>query len=254
MTIQLQRPLVFFDLETTGLDIATDRIVEISYQKLYPNGNAESKTIRINPLIPIPAATTKIHGITDEDVENCPTFKDLAPALAEVFRDADIVGYNSTNFDIPLLAEEFIRADVDIDWSKALFVDVMNIFMKKEPRNLKAAYRFYCDKDLENAHTASADTDATREVFEAQIAKYTDLPNSIEALSKFSSQGKHADLAGRLSYNDKHEVIFNFGKYKGQTVSSVLKKDMGYYGWLMNTDFPQYTKRIIQRIMLTGKA
>ncbi len=253
MNIELKRPLVFFDIETTGLDIATDRIVEISYQKFYPNGQAESKTIRINPLIPIPAATTKIHGITNEDVADCPTFSDLAQELAEVFSNCDIAGYNSINFDIPLLAEEFIRADIDIDWNNARFVDVMNIFMKKEPRNLKAAYRFYCDKDLENAHTANADTDATREVFEAQMERYPDLPKDIDALSKFSSQAKHADLAGRLSYNDKHEAVFNFGKYKGQTVSSVLKKDMGYYGWLMNTNFPQYTKRIIQRIMLTGK-
>ncbi|NBC84386.1 MAG: 3'-5' exonuclease [Bacteroidetes bacterium] len=250
MKLNLKNPIVFFDLETTGINIAADRIVEISYLKVHPNGDEESKTIKVNPTIPIPEKTTAIHGISDEDVKDSPTFQELARSLANDFEGCDFAGYNSNKFDIPLLVEEFLRAEVDIDLKKRKFVDVQVIFLKKEPRTLSAAYKFYCDKNLDNAHSAEADTYATYEVLQSQLDKYTDLENNIDQLSEFSSHNKTADFAGRIIYDDKDREIFNFGKYKGKLVETVLEKDPGYYGWMMNGDFPLYTKKVLTNIKL----
>ena len=215
MRLNLKNPLVFFDLETTGIDISKDRIVEISYVKVFPNGKEESKTLRINPGMPIPPESTAIHGITDDDVKNCPTFKAIAKSLAAEIEGCDLAGYNSNRFDIPLLAEEFLRADVNIDLSRRKFVDVQTIFHKMEQRTLSAAYKFYCNKTLENAHTAAADTMATYEVLQAQLDRYPELKNDVAFLSDFSSYNNNVDFAGRMIYNDKKEEVFNFGKFKG---------------------------------------
>ena len=224
MQLNLKNPLVFFDLETTGINIVKDRIVEISFVKVYPNGKEESKTRRINPEMPIPPESTAIHGITDEDVKDCPTFKEIAKSLAAQIEGCDLAGYNSNRFDIPLLAEEFLRAGVDIDLNKRKFVDVQTIFHKMEQRTLAAAYKFYCDKSLENAHTAEADTMATYEVLKAQLDRYPELQNDINFLSQYSSYTNNVDFAGRMVYNDKGEEVINFGKYKGRLVEEVLKK------------------------------
>ena len=245
MRIQLRKPIVFFDLETTGINIATDRIVEISIIKVHPNGNEQKKTYRINPEMPIPPQSTAVHGISDADVANCPTFKQIAKEMVEIFKDSDIAGYNSNKFDVPLLAEEFIRAGVDFDLKKRHFVDVMSIFMKKEPRNLSAAYKFYCNADLENAHSANADTEATYEVFKAQVDRYSDIGNDIAEISKFSSYGSNADCMGRFVYDADNNVVVNFGKYKGQLLTEVFKKDPAYYDWMMKGDFPLYTKKVL---------
>ncbi|MBO4615694.1 MAG: 3'-5' exonuclease [Bacteroidales bacterium] len=245
MRIQLRKPIVFFDLETTGINIATDRIVEISIIKVHPNGNEQKKTYRINPEMPIPPQSTAVHGISDADVANCPTFKQIAKEMVEIFKDSDIAGYNSNKFDVPLLAEEFIRAGVDFDLKKRHFVDVMSIFMKKEPRNLSAAYKFYCNADLENAHSANADTEATYEVFKAQVDRYSDIGNDIAEISKFSSYGSNADFMGRFVYDADNNVVVNFGKYKGQLLTEVFKKDPAYYDWMMKGDFPLYTKKVL---------
>lgn len=250
MKLNLKNPIVFFDLETTGVNIVTDRIVEISYLKIYPNGREESKTIRINPEMHIPEFSTAIHGISDEDVANCPTFKEVAKEIARDIEGCDLAGYNSNRFDIPLLAEEFLRADVDIDLKKRKFIDVQVVFHKMEQRTLSAAYKFYCDKDLENAHTAEADTRATYEILQSQLERYPDLKNDIDFLSKFTAQTNNADFAGRIVYNEKGEEVINFGKYKGQKVADVLKKDIGYYGWIMNSDFTLDTKRVLTNIKL----
>lgn len=253
MLLNLKNPLVFFDLETTGIDIVKDRIVEISYLKVYPNGKEESKTRRINPGMPIPPQSTAIHGISDEDVKDCPTFKEVAKSLAAQLEGCDLAGYNSNRFDIPLLAEEFLRADVDVDMNKRKFVDVQTIFHKMEQRTLAAAYKYYCDKTLENAHTAEADTIATYEVLKAQLDRYPDdLQNDINFLSKFSSFTNNVDFAGRMIYNDKGEEVINFGKYKGRLVADVLETDPGYYGWIMGGDFPLNTKRVLTEIKLRG--
>ena len=250
MKLNLKNPLIFFDLETTGIDVAADRIVEISYLKIYPNGEEESKTIRVNPTIPIPAKVTAIHGISDEDVKDAPRFSEIAKNLVQVFEGCDFAGYNSNKFDLPLLAEEFLRANVDIDLKKRKFVDIQVIFHKKEQRTLSAAYKFYCDKDLTNAHTAEADTVATYEVLKAQLERYSDLPNDIDELSKYSSHNRNADFLGRIVYDDEGREVFNFGKYKGQRVEEVLKKDSGYYGWMMNGQFPLHTKNVLTAIKL----
>ncbi|MFO7371175.1 MAG: 3'-5' exonuclease [Bacteroidales bacterium] len=250
MKLNLKNPLIFFDLETTGIDVAADRIVEISYLKIYPNGDEESKTMRVNPTIPIPAKVTAIHGISDEDVKDAPRFNEIAKNLIQVFEGCDFAGYNSNKFDLPLLAEEFLRANVDIDLKKRKFVDIQVIFHKKEQRTLSAAYKFYCDKDLTNAHTAEADTMATYEVLKAQIERYSDLPNDVDELSKYSSHNRNADFLGRIIYDDEDHEIFNFGKYKGQRVEEVLKKDSGYYGWMMNGQFPLHTKNVLTAIKL----
>lgn len=252
MNLNLKNPLIFFDLETTGIDIAADRIVELSYLKIYPNGEEESKTMRINPTVPIPAKVTAIHGITDEDVKDSPTFGEIARSLSRVFEGCDFAGYNSNKFDIPLLAEEFLRCDVDIDLKKRKFIDIQVIFHKKEQRTLSAAYKFYCDKNLEDAHSAEADTRATYEVLKAQLDRYQDLANDMDELSKFSSHNRNVDFLGRIVYDDDGTEIFNFGKYKGQPVEEVLKKDPGYYGWMMNGQFPLYTKNVLTSIKLRG--
>lgn len=250
MALKLVRPLVFFDLETTGVNITKDRIVELSYIKLLPNGTKETNTFRFNPEMPIPAEATQVHHISDADVADMPTFKHLAKILADCFKGCDFAGFNSNRFDIPMLDEEFNRAGVDFDFSRARFVDVQTIFHKKEPRTLVAAYRFYCDKDLEGAHSANADIQATLEVLEAQLERYSDLDNTVEGLAKFGSQNRNVDLIGRLVFDDNDREIINFGRYKGQYADEVLKKDSGYYGWIMQGDFPGNTKRAFTRIYM----
>ena len=250
MKLSLNNPLIFFDLETTGINVANDRIIELAYLKIFPNGNEESKRLLVNPEMPIPAETTAIHGITDDDVKNEPTFKSIAQNLANEFEGCDFAGYNSNKFDIPLLAEEFLRADVDLDLKKRKLVDVQVIFHKMEQRTLSAAYKFYCKKDLENAHSALADTKATYEILKSQLDFYDNLQNDVNFLSDFSSQTKNADFLGRIVYDDKGNEIFNFGKYKGKKVEEILDKDPGYYGWMMNGDFPLYTKKVLTNIKL----
>lgn len=252
MQLNLKNPLVFFDLETTGIDIVRDRIVEISYIKVYPNGKEETKTQRINPGMPIPPASIAIHGITDDDVKNCPHFKEIAKTLAAQIEGCDLAGYNSNRFDIPMLAEEFLRADVNVDLTKRKFIDVQTIFHKMEQRTLSAAYKFYCNKSLENAHTASADTMATYEVLKAQLDRYPELENDVTFLSKFSSFNNNVDFAGRMVYNDKGQEVFNFGKHKGQLVTEVFASDPNYYAWMMNGDFPLNTKQKLTEIKLRG--
>ena len=251
MELNLKNPIIFFDLETTGTNLNTDRIIEISYLKVYPNGNRESKTMRINPEMHIPEESAKIHGIHDEDVADCPTFKKVAKNIAKDFEGADLAGFNSNRFDIPMLAEEFLRAEIDLDISNRKLIDVQVIFHKMEQRTLSAAYKFYCHKDLEDAHTAQADTMATYEVLKAQLDKYSDtLKNDVAFLSQYSSFTKNADFAGRIIYDDKGIETFNFGKYKGIHVKEVLKKDPGYYSWIMNGDFTLNTKNVLTKIRL----
>lgn len=252
MQLNLKNPIVFFDLETTGINIVKDRIVEISFVKVHPNGKEETKTRRINPEMPIPPESTAIHGITDDDVKDCPTFKEIAKSLAAQIEGCDLAGYNSNRFDIPLLAEEFLRAGIDMDLNKRKFVDVQTIFHKMEQRTLSAAYKFYCDKSLENAHTAEADTMATYEILKAQLDRYPDLQNDIDFLSKYSSFTNNVDFAGRMIYNEEGKEVINFGKYKGKLVEEVLKVDPGYYSWIMNGDFPLNTKKILTEIKLRG--
>lgn len=249
MKLNLKRPIVFFDLETTGLDITKDRIVELCYIKVWPNGNEESQSMRINPEMHIPEGSSKIHGIYDEDVKECPTFKSIAARLSETFSGCDFAGFNSNRFDVPMLAEEFMRVGIDLDFSKRRLVDVQNIYHKLERRTLVAAYKHYCGKDLENAHSALADTQATYEVLQAQLDRYpNELTNDIEFLSEFSQVGKSVDLAGRFVYNEEGVEIVNFGKYKGQSVKDVLQKDPGYYGWIMQSDFTLNTKQVLTRL------
>jgi len=250
MSLQLTKPLCFFDLETTGINITTDRIVEISILKVYPNGNKESKTWLVNPEIPIPAEVSAIHGITDDKVANEPTFKQLATEINNMIKDADLAGFNSNRFDIPLLAEEMLRADMDFDMKSRLAIDVQTIFHKMEQRTLSAAYKFYCDKNLENAHTAAADTLATFEVLEAQVERYDDLENNAKFLAEFSSRKRFADFAGFIAFNKEGQEVFSFGKHKGKLVTDVLETEPGYFGWLLNADFPLYTKKVLTAIKL----
>lgn len=251
MKLNLKNPLVFFDLETTGTNINSDRIVEICYLKVYPNGNEESKTMRINPEMHIPEASSAIHGIYDADVADCPTFKDVAKKIASDIEGCDLAGFNSNRFDIPVLAEEFLRVGVDIDLMKHKFVDVQVIYHKLEQRTLSAAYKFYCDKNLEDAHTAEADTRATYEVLKAQLDRYADvLENDINFLSNYSCYSRNVDFAGRIVYNDQDVEVFNFGKYKGVPVKEVLQKDPGYYSWIMQGDFTLNTKNVLTKIRL----
>lgn len=253
MKLQLRRPIVFFDLETTGLNLLSDRIVEISMLKLMPSGEVVRRTQRVNPEMHIPEEASAVHHITDADVASQPTFRQVARTVAQFFTGCDIAGFNSTRFDLPMLDEEFQRADVDFDFSRARLIDVQTIFHKKEPRNLIAAYRFYCDKDLTEAHSASADTEATYEVLLAQYERYDDLPADVEGLADFASQNRNVDLAGRLIYDDQKRVIINFGKYKGQEAAQVLKKDPSYYDWIMKGDFMKNTKDVFTRIKLQIK-
>lgn len=250
MELYLKNPLIIFDLETTGINIASDRIVEISWLKIQPSGTETSYTQLINPTIPIDPRVTAIHGISDEDVKDKPTFAEVARTLANEFEGCDFAGYNSNKFDIPLLAEEFLRAGVDFDMRKRKFIDVQVIFHKMEQRTLAAAYKFYCQKELIDAHSAEADTRATYEILMAQLDHYENLQNDIDYLSTFSTQNKVVDLAGRIIYNDEDIEVFNFGKYKGEPVEEVLKKDPGYYSWILNGDFPLYTKKVLSNIKL----
>lgn len=250
MALKLSRPLAFFDLETTGTNIASDRIVEISVVKILSDGGKEIKTKLINPTIPIPIESSAVHGITDKDVADKPTFKEVAKEFANFIEGCDLAGYNSNKFDIPLIAEEFLRADVDFDVSKRNLVDVQNIFHKMEQRTLSAAYSFYCDKTLDNAHSAEADTIATYEILEAQVERYDELKNDVKFLAEFSQFTNNVDLLGRIVFNEEGVEVFNFGKHKGKPVVDVLQNDPGYYGWMMNGDFPLYTKKVLTAIRL----
>lgn len=250
MKLNLKNPVIFFDLETTGVNIANDRIVEISYLKVYPNGNEMSRTLRINPEMHIPEQASEVHHIYDDDVKDCPTFKQVAKEIAADFEGADIAGFNSNRFDVPLLAEEFLRADVDLDMTRRKFIDVQVIFHKMEQRTLVAAMKFYCGKELEGAHSADADTRATYEVLQAQLDRYPELENDIAWLSEFSSHTNNVDFAGRIVYDDKGVEVFNFGKYKGMPVVEVLRRDPGYYSWIMQGDFTLNTKQVLTRIKL----
>ena len=250
MNLKLKRPIIFFDLETTGVDTSRDRIVEISMVKVDVDGSKQVKTRRINPEMHIPEEASEVHGIYDEDVANEPTFKQIAKSLAKFIEGCDFGGFNSNRFDLPVLVEEFMRAEVDVDFTRRRYVDVQNIFHKKEQRTLVAAYKFYCDKDLVGAHSAEADTLATYEVLEAQIARYDDIGDTVEALAEFSTHGKTVDFAGRIALNDKGEEIFTFGKYRGCTVAEIFRKEPSYYDWLIKGDFPQYTKKIFSEIRL----
>lgn len=238
---------MFFDLETTGTNPSTDRIVEISLIKVMPDGREMEHSHRINPGIPIPASSTAIHHITDADVANEPKFSDIAAKLNKWFEGCDMAGYNSNKFDVPLLMEEFKRAGIPFDTSGRRFVDVQNIFYAMEPRTLVAAYRFYCGKDLEGAHSATCDTHATYEVLMSQLDRYEDLQNDVEKLSKIG-QKRTLDLAGRIAEDENGNPVFNFGKYKGQKVEDVFKRDIGYYSWMMQGEFPQNTKDVITRL------
>ena len=253
MNLKLYKPLCVFDLETTGTNVGKDRIVEICILKVNPDASRESKTWKVNPEMPIPKESSAIHGIYDEDVVNAPTFKDIASKILEMISGSDLGGFNSNRFDVPLLAEELIRAGHDFDLSKFKLVDAQTIYHKMEPRNLSAAYNFYCQKTLENAHSAEADVLATFEVLDAQVGHYEDLPKEIAGLSDFSFHSKFADLAGMIHFNDKDQEIFAFGKYKGQVVKEVFQKDIGYYGWLQSADFPLYTKKIFTKIQLKSR-
>ena len=250
MKLNLKNPLVFFDLETTGTNINSDRIVEICYLKVHPNGNEEAKTLRINPEMHIPEEASAVHGIYDADVADCPTFKSIARNIAKDIEGCDLAGFNSNRFDIPVLAEEFLRAEVDIDLSRRKFVDVQVIFHKMEQRTLSAAYKFYCGKNLDDAHSAEGDTRATYEVLKAQLDRYPELQNDIAFLSNYSSFNKNVDFAGRMVYNDAGVEVFNFGKYKGMPVTEVLQRDPGYYGWLQSSDLTLNTKAMLTKIRL----
>lgn len=267
MDLNLTKPITFFDLETTGLNIAKDRIVEFSFLKITPAGEEIVKTAKINPTIPIPAQVTEIHGITDEDVKDQPTFKQVANDLSRFLNNSDLAGYNALRFDIPLLVEEFLRAGVDFEVKNRRIVDVQNIFHKMEQRTLVAAYKFYCGKNLEDAHTAEADTIATYEVLKAQLDMYKNTPfkdkngniftpviNDMKMLSEFTARTKNVDLTGQIIYNEKNEEVFNFGKYKGQKVVDVFQKEPQYYDWMMKSDFARYTKKIIQELYFKSKA
>jgi DNA polymerase III subunit epsilon len=256
MLLNLKRSIAFIDLETTGINIASDRIVEISVLKIGPDGKEEWMVSRINPEMPIPPKSTVIHGISDSDVVSSPTFREVAKNLASFLEGCDLAGYNALKFDIPVLAEEFLRVNVDFNFRKRKYVDVQVIFFKKEQRTLSAAYQFYCNKSIKNAHSSKADTQATYEVLQAQLDMYSDLANDIEKLSEFSAHNNSADFIGRIIYDENGVETFNFGKYKGLHVDQVFKDDPSYYSWMMNGDFPLYTKKILTEIKLRnfGKA
>ena len=248
MNLELKKPIVFFDLETTGINIASDRIVEIAILKVFPNGNKESKTWLVNPERDIPKESSDIHGISNEKVATEPTFKELADTINKMIEGCDLAGFNSNRFDIPLLAEELMRAKIDFDMKDRQAIDVQVIFHKKEQRTLGAGYQFYCGKELEGAHGAEADTNATYEILLAQVDKYGDIGNTVDALSEYSTHGKRADFAGFILMNDEDQEIFSFGKYKGRTVEEVFKENPGYNNWIQNADFPLYTKKVLKEI------
>jgi DNA polymerase-3 subunit epsilon len=263
MELNLKRPLAFFDLETTGLNIAKDRIIEISILKANPNGSTESKTWLVNPDYPISKESSEIHGYKNEDLAGKPTFKQLAKEISRFLDHCDLAGYNALKFDIPLLVEEFLRAEADFDVSNRKFIDVQNIFMKMEQRTLAAASKFYLNKELENAHTAEADTMATYEILKAQLEKYRDqektdkkgniskpVQNDMQALHDFSSHHRNADLMGQIIFNEEGKETINFGKHKGKTVEEVFEREPSYYNWMMKADFPLYTKKLMTNIKL----
>jgi DNA polymerase III subunit epsilon len=264
MKLNLRTPLCFFDLETTGINITQDRIIEIAVIKMMPGGEVIRKSNVLNPTIPIPAESSAIHGLRDEDVRDKPTFKEVAKEYARFFEGADLAGFNILKFDIPVLVEEFLRADVDFDYSRKKIVDAQKIFHLMEKRTLAAAYRFYLNKEILNSHTAEADTEATMEVLLAQVEKYEnqdvtdglnrkigEIKNDIETLSKITSSDL-VDLGGRMVFNDKGQEVFNFGKHKNKAVTDVLKQEPSYYEWMMNGDFPLDTKRKLTEIKLRG--
>lgn len=252
--IKLERPLVSFDLETTGLDIATDRIVEIAMVRVEPDGSRSEWVQRVNPGIAISAEATAVHGITDADVINMPPFSQVAPRVMQTIDGADLAGYNSNRFDIPMLAEELLRAGFPFEMEDHRCVDAMVIFMKHEERTLEAAMRFYCEKEIPKAHCAMDDARAALDVLYAQVARYEDLSGEIDALSKYSTQRKTADLAGRLIYNNGGEIVFTFGKYKNRSVRDVYGTDPGYLQWVLGSDFPEYTKHVISRVIEEEKS
>ncbi|MFO7822785.1 MAG: exonuclease domain-containing protein [Cyclobacterium sp.] len=264
MKLNLKNPIAFFDLEATGVNISTDRIVEISILKVFPDGKEEIKTLKINPTVPIPLESSLIHGIYDKDVVDSPVFKDVARELLQFFEGADLAGFNVLKYDIPLLVEEFLRAGIDFDLEKRNLLDAQKIFFMMEKRNLASAYKFYCGKILENAHSAEADTLATYEVFKAQIERYAgeqmeDLQGNIVGVMENDMKKIHlminekmVDLAGRFVFNDKGEECFNFGKLKGKPITQVLKEEPGYYDWMMKGDFPLDTKRKLTQVKLRG--
>ncbi len=261
MNLKLKRPLAIFDLETTGVNISTDRIVEISILKVSPDGTEAVKTMKINPEIPIPLESSMFHGIYDEDIKDVPTFKDVAEEFAAFIGNADLAGYNSNKFDIPMLMEEFLRAGVDFSLEGRLFVDVQNIFHQMEQRTLKAAYRFYCGSELDNAHSAEDDVRATYEVLKSQLDRYENIEwedkagkksipvvNDVEALHRFTNLTRPVDFAGRMVFNEQGEEVFNFGKHKGRTVEAVFAMEPSYYSWMMQGDFPRYTKKCLDKV------
>lgn len=247
MALTLQKPIAFIDLETTGINIGTDRIIEIAIIKIFPDKTRESKTLRLHPQMNIPPASTAVHGITDEDVKEAPSFREVAPQLAAFIGDADLSGYNSNRFDIPLLIEEFLRAGIELDMTDRKMVDVQTIFHMMEKRTLGAAYKFYCEKELTDAHSAEADAAATYEILEAQLERYAHIGNDVESILKFTGEEKLVDFARRFSFENGVEV-FNFGKYKGQSVADVLRRDPSYYDWMMKGDFPLHTKHKLTEI------
>lgn len=256
MQLNLNRPLVFFDLETTGINIFNDRIVEISCIKVRPDGTHTEYVQRLNPGKPIPAAATAVHHITDDDVKDMPPFKDIAPGLMKALEDCDLAGFNSNKFDIPLLMKEFERAGLQFSLKGRRMIDVQTIYHKLEQRTLSAAYRFYCGKELADAHSAMADTMATYEVLMAQLDRYGDTPefgNDVDKLARFSIQGGNVDLAGRLSRDNEGDIVFNFGKHKSRKVEEVFKKEPSYYSWLMQGDFPKDTKDLVTEIFVKLK-
>jgi DNA polymerase-3 subunit epsilon len=250
MNLKLHKPLAFFDLETTGVTVGADRILEISILKLLPDGTKQTFTRRINPEIPIPEAASKVHGIYNADVANEPTFRQLAPEIVSFIGNADLAGYNSNKFDVPMLVDEFLRVEIQFDMKGRKLVDVQNIFHKMEQRTLSAAYKFYCNKEIVNAHSAEADILATYEVLMAQLEKYETLAKDVEGLHQFSSLNQNVDLAGRIVYNEKKEEVFNFGKHKGKTVKEVFEKEPSYYDWMLKGDFPLETKQVLTALRL----
>lgn len=250
MLLNLERPICFFDLETTGTNIVKDRIVEIGIIKIFPDGKQNEKIWRVNPECPIPNEATLIHGITDLDVKNEPSFKDLSNNIYNFIKNSDLAGYNSDRFDIPLLVEEMLRADVNFNFDDVKTIDVQTIFHKMEQRNLSAALKFYCDKEHKDAHSALADTRATYEVLNGQLKKYSELNRDVNFLSEFSTNSKFADFAGFIVYDKDGEESFSFGKHKGQKVKIIMQKEPGYFGWIMNADFPIYTKKVLTAIRL----
>lgn len=258
MKLQLKRPLAIFDIEATGLNVSKDRIVEIAIIKVHPNGLEESFITRVNPEMEIPKEVSEIHGIYAADIQDAPTLAEIAPKIVSFIGDADLAGYNSNKFDIPILAEELLRVGVDMDLASKKFVDVQNIFHKMEQRTLAAAYQFYCQQQLDNAHNALADTKATWEILQQQLEKYPELQTDIDFLADFSKGGNLSlvDFAGRLARNERDEVVYNFGKHKGKTVAQVAEEEPGYYGWFISesTDFPKYTKQKLMQEMDRIKA